>query len=387
MKSRFTLGILLVFLSVFSLNAKHILGGSAAYKVSNQNELNSTIDCEFNMFKDNSGGGANFDNNASFGIYGVKNNEYTFLYEVQSGFEDVQTIEQLNPGDCPLFDYSSATYKFSATLPNSTYDYYVISYQRCCRAGAVSNIMNPDESGFALSITIYPIAFSYPEKANALSASSIPFLLSSQNESTIDLDLDDMYTKEYMLTTPVSAGGVAGVSFGDPEACDGITPNPINCPPPFGNVEYVDQDNPYGIDSEVNIDKELGELSIHIPTNGITLFEMTVNRYVDGILLSRINNQWTTITSMCTFGPLSVSEDPDCNEARLAPNPSSNSIFSTCLLTDITIIDALGRNVRTIEKMESQEEISIVDLSTGVYRLSGTNQNGDLIKLQFVKSH
>ncbi len=385
MESRYTLSLLLILLSFLPLDGRHILGGSVAYKVVSHDLATTSLDIDFILIRDQMGGGANFDSQAEFGIYGVKNNVYTYL---QSEMHSPQNIESLNleySADCPELFYEQGVYSFNISLPNTSFDYYVIGHQRCCRTSNISNIINPGETGFALSITIYPKAFEYTDRANPLSPLSIPFLLNSQEEHEVDLSIDDIYIKEYRLTRPAVAGGISGVNFGDPNACDGITPDPQNCRPPYALAEYADETHPYGVESDANLDKVFGELKVTIPAVGIILFEMTVDRYMEDELLSSTNSQWTTTSSTCTM-PLSTNVDSSCKEINLTPNPAYHTIRTSCLLTDIVVFDVLGRQVMLLDKMEANEGVSIVALDIGIYTLRGKSENGNLIELQFVKS-
>lgn len=368
------------------MSARHILGGTVAYQVVNNGSQFAIVDIDFTIIRNANGGGANFDSPANFGVYGVKNNTYTYLTATLVNPSNMEVLDLDYPEFCPELSYEKAIYSFEVGLPKTSYDYFVISHQRCCRDAGVSNIINPEESGFALSVTLYSNAFEAMERAFELSTSSMPFLLNSMEEHELDLSIDDPFTKEYLLTTPTTAGGIAGVTFGDPEACDGIVPNPENCPPPYGVVQYIDDANPYGINSEVNLDKMNGEFNVSIPNVGITLFELTVNRFEDGELLSSVNSQWMTTTSTCEEA-LSTGDNLSDEEVKLAPNPASNTIYSSSTLKDVVIYDLLGNKVLSIERMEKNKEISILDLSSGLYMLKGAKEDGELVNLQFIKSN
>ena len=385
MKSRYAIILLFVIFSFLSLDAKHILGGSANYRVTGQSATASTLSIEFVIIRNAQGGGASFDSPAQFGIYGFKNNQYTYLAIASTNPSSIELLDLEYPDSCPELSYETGVYSFDVSLPNSTYDSYVISHQRCCRDNGLSNISNPEESGLALSITIYPKAFEFIEKAREIPMSSIPFLLNNMDEHTLDLSIDDPYTKEYLLTTPSTAGGTSGVTFGDPEACDGIVPNPQNCLPPYGIVDFKDDANPYGLGADVSLDKENGDFIVDIPTVGINLFEITINRFDNGELLSSVNSQWTTTISTCEEA-LNINELSSNQSIQLAPNPALNTIYTSDLLRNIVVFDPLGNKVMTIDKMDATEEISITKLSAGLYFLNATAENGEIVNLQFVKS-
>jgi hypothetical protein len=377
------------FLGLFlfqNLSARHLLGGSAAYQVLSKNAAFSTLDLEFFLIRNNLGGGANFDSQAEFGIFGFKNNEYKYLTTVYASFGDIEAISLNFAEDCPELSYSQTSYTLSIDLPNSEYEHYLIGYVRCCGSADVSNIINADEMGLALSIKIYPKAFEYSERAEGISVSKLPYLLNNQEFYEWDLSIEDDYIKEYRLTAPSVGGGVAGVNFGDPRACDGITPDPQNCPPPYDSVEYLDIDNPYGIGSDVDIDKDLGQLSVQIPVVAMTLFQVSIDRFIEGELLSTINTQWITTSSTCNVEPLTVTEDDHCKALFIAPNPSSASIHASCALKEIVIYDMFGRRVKSLEKMQVNEKVVIKELNHGIYIIKGKRENGDYVNLSFVKS-
>ncbi len=385
MKLRSTIILLFVLCTFLSLDAKHILGGSANYRVTGQSSSSTTLSIDFIIIRNVQGGGASFDSPANFGIYGFKNNQYTYLAKVTANPSNIELIDLEYDEFCPELFYEKGTYSFGVSLPNSTYDSYVISHQRCCRDNGLSNISNPEESGLALSITIYPRAFDFVDKAKEIPVSSLPFLLNNMEEHALNLSIDDSYIKEYLLTTPSAAGGISGVTFGDPEACDGIVPNPLNCPPPYGVVEYNDDANPYGPEADVSLDAMSGEFLVDIPTIGINLFEVTINRYDNGELLSSVNSQWTTTISTCEEA-LSINEQSPSQNIKLSPNPALNTIYTSNHLKNVVVLDPLGHRVLAIDEIEANKEISISELSSGLYILNATTENGDIVNLQFVKS-
>ncbi|MDF1695157.1 MAG: T9SS type A sorting domain-containing protein [Saprospiraceae bacterium] len=385
MKPRFTFTLLILLFSLCQIQAKHLLGGTVSYKVLGKSSSSTQVEISFFMYKDDTGGGANFDSFAPFGVYGANGNNYNFLFTINENPSNVEQIEIMSTDSCSFLSYSVARYTFEVELPNSTYEKYVIGYVRCCTATNISNI-DPMESGMALALTLYPAAFEFEEEAKVVPVTSIPFFTGEYIDTLIDMSIDDEYTKEYLLTRPLVGGGIAGVNFGDPQACDGITPNPLNCPPPYAGVVYLDEDTPYGMGSEVNLDAMTGEFHFNIPTLGIILFEMTINRYAEGEILSSVNHRWTTNTSVCIETNVEEPEPSFCQDIKIIPNPTADFISVNCNILDVVILDATGKVVKKYDAFLFGLSTDVSDLSNGLYTVKATTFDEEPITLRFVKT-
>ena len=382
---RILLGVFFFFLFSISVSSRHLVGGTAAYEVRWNNGVLSKVEIDFYILRDELGGGANFDNPATIGIYGHKFGNYSLITTLAINTDEVIPINLNYGSECPQLAYSLGKYSFDVNLNNTEYDHYLISYTRCCRPQEISNILDPGEAGFAVTLMIYTEAFEFNERAKELDFNALPYLVDIKNTSSIELGIDDDYIKKYSLSTPFSVGGVDGVNSGDPMACTGITPDPAQCPPPYNFIQYLDVDNHYGMGSEVSVDENEGVLDILLPMIGNTLIELTVDRYSeDDVLLSSVRAQWNTTSADCD-AILSASEAFG-EELNVIPNPAYNQIYLTEALQNVSIFDVSGRLIRSVNKIKASEKVDIASLVPGFYAILGERPNGTKVRLTFIKS-
>ena len=236
----------LVFIGIFisnDLQAKHIVGGEVTYRCKGISGNSVTFEITFTMYRDSKGGGANFDNGAGFGIFKGNGEDWEFVRVRNFNPSNVGAINIDTGNPClevPTgIGVEKGTYQFDVVLDISQTDSYMIAYQRCCRNNTIFNILNPDVTGAVYSVTISPRAQITCD--NSPTFDEFPPVVICANSlltfdhSATDIDGDQI---EYSFCAPIAAGGIAGVNFGDPEACDGITPNPENCGPPFDEVNF-----------------------------------------------------------------------------------------------------------------------------------------------------
>ena len=138
-----TLSFVILYTSIsFSL---HIIGGDVIYECKGidvaKNEVSFKI--TFTMYRDSKSNGAQFDNDARFGIYRGSGNNWTWIRTIDnispSSVEEIP-IEGANP--CIIVPVNVGVqrgiYVFDVKLPISNQS-YMISYQRCCRNNLDSN--------------------------------------------------------------------------------------------------------------------------------------------------------------------------------------------------------------------------------------------------------
>lgn len=264
--------ILLLVGMLFSngLEAKHIVGGDVTYRCKGISNNQVTFEITFTMYRDSRGGGANFDNNAVFGIFRGSGNNWQFLRTTQRSPTNVAAIN-IDTGN-PCLEVPSGigvekgVYQFDVTLDIHETQSYMIAYQRCCRNNTIFNIIDPDITGAVFSVTISPLAQATCDNSPTFDEFP-PVVICANSLLTFDHSASDMDGDqiEYSFCAPIAAGGIAGVNFGDPEACDGITPNPAQCGPPFDEVQFrlpdYRFDRPLGGDPVVDINAFTGLIS------------------------------------------------------------------------------------------------------------------------------
>jgi len=240
--SIFFLLVVGVFISN-DLQAKHIVGGDVTYRCKGTSGNFVTFEITFTMYRDSRGGGADFDPNAVFGIFRGNGGSWQFQRSVFQSPSNIANID-INTGNPCLevptgIGVEKGVYKFDVTLEINESLSYMIAYQRCCRNNTIFNIIDPDITGAVFSVEISPLAQATCDNSPTFNQFPPVVICANQlltfDHSATDIDGDQI---EYSFCAPIAAGGIEGVNFGDPESCDGITPNPMMCPPPFDEVVF-----------------------------------------------------------------------------------------------------------------------------------------------------
>jgi|GEM_PF-7106068 len=289
---------LVIFAIVTPAVGHHTWGGTMSYKAI---EVNSEF-TRFNFSMQIARGpeGANFDNPAEFAVWRIVGDEYELfkVYNVQlTGFDVVHFPNYEDYIIDDLYVIQLGHYEATIDLPNDGYD-YMIGYRRCCRVDDLRNIRDassedPAQPGSAYGVTI-------TNRAIALGNSSpvcdlhIDYLVNIRDSllerslSFSDIDGDSLV---YSFAPPRLGGGLAGGSpgSGDQRACNGIRPDPDNCPPPFVDADYYPEHSfgsPFGPDTDVNLDPNTGFLKGGKLNNGLYTVGLTVMEYREGVVLS-----------------------------------------------------------------------------------------------------
>lgn len=363
--------------------AGHIVGGTTNYQVKNVNAVMADVNVVFNVYKD-ANTGADLDDNIDIGVYGFRNGNYTFLQSISTELIFTTIIQFEDEGNCPseLYPYILGVYSIDVNLPINNYDFYTISYQRCCRDNSLSNIVNPSESGIALTLDIYPSAFEHFEQIPIL-AKPFPRITEVGKNIQFDFGLDDMFDKEYSLSKPKVAGGVTGSSIpGDPNSCEGIVPSPLVCPPPYDEIQYLAPNNPYGTAAALDLGED-GMLDMYIPVISKVLIGVTVDRFFEGEKISTIRQQFVTNSISCD--PLSSKDDLE-DDVSVWPIPVTETIYFSTPLTNISIIKFDGTKSPMTFEDKYCTDIDVSNLSSGIYVLKGQNDEGHWISKRIVKA-
>ncbi|MFZ1703165.1 MAG: PKD domain-containing protein [Saprospiraceae bacterium] len=225
--------------------ALHIVGGDVTYSCLGQTNNTVRFRVTFTMYRDVIGGGAPFDNDARFGIYIGNNNNWRFVSQViDQNVKSVTTIPIITSNPCLIAPSNvrveKGEYQFDVALPISQNESYMIAYQRCCRNTTISNLINPGDAGAAFTVIITP--FAQQTCNNSPTFNDFPPVVICNNEfinfdhSASDQDGDQLV---YEFCAPLTAGGKDGTGQGSPFSCTGVTPDPINCRPPFNQVTFA----------------------------------------------------------------------------------------------------------------------------------------------------
>ncbi|MFT6333887.1 MAG: gliding motility-associated-like protein [Halioglobus sp.] len=298
--------VLAFFMMPLQSYAKHIVGGDVTYKFMSRQGGNVTFEVTFTMYRDSQGGGAQFDNQGRFGLFRGNGNSWSHVRTYIENPADIQTID-IDTGNPCLevpsgIGVQSGVYKFSVTFEVSTTESYMIAYQRCCRNNSIFNILSPEDTGAVFSTTISP--FAQAEGDNSPTFNDFPPVVICANSllnfdhSATDVDGDQIV---YSFCTPLSAGGTDGVSVGMADDCTGITPNPMNCLPPFDEVNFrLPQyrfDDPLG--NGVNVAQNTGLISGVPMVLGQFVVGVCATTFRNGVEIGRLSRDFQFNVTNC----------------------------------------------------------------------------------------
>ena len=287
-----------------NIQAKHIIGGEVTY-VCNGND---TYTFTMTVYRDCNSDGAPFDPQAFIGIYRGNNSPYTLIADIDEGITTGPTeiIPEENPCmDVPDVCVEKATYVFTRSLPAGNQSYHIV-YQRCCRNNTINNINNPEDTGATFAIELTPEAQAVCNDSPVFNDFP-PIVICAGvdinfDHSATDPDGDQLV---YSFCSPIQGGGVQGTMDvpGDPNACNGVMPDPA-CPPPFPPVSFIvptySEQNPMGGSPQVTIDPVTGLISGVPDVQGQFVVGVCVEEYRNGVLLSVVSRDFQFNVVSCT---------------------------------------------------------------------------------------
>jgi len=335
----------LLFSSIDVYSA-HIVGGDANYTFLRYNSDSTTVTyrIEFNMYRDEFSGGADFDNPAEFGIFRETLNGTWVNIDILSISPGV--VSRIPSIDNPCIQEptnvgtEATTYTFDVTFDviNTSYQ---IAYQRCCRNNSISNIVNPGDTGAAFTVTISP-------KAQLIGNSSprfndFPPLFLCANE---DFSFDDSATDpdgdiiRYSFCAPSEAGGTVDAMTGNLGCCECVRPDALACSPPFGDVQFsppFSPITPIGGNPVVVINNLSGIISGTPDVTGQFVVGVCAEEFRDGVLIGTIRRDFQFNIITCVSNVMA-----DFDLEIIAPNPNTdcqNFRINSCGENVVSIIN------------------------------------------------
>lgn len=304
----FVIGMILLTVSI---HARHLIGGVITYECLGDGMVLNTKNYRFTMkiYRDCYGGGAEYDNPALMGLYRKAGNTYSFLDTLHVNHATPKLLEA-NDNPCliipPNVCVEEAIYTFSLLNLPVIDDSYYLSYQRCCRNNTINNIYSPGEVGATYAIELTALAQNLCN--NSPVYLDFPPIVVCANEPLVyDHSASDSEGDQivYELCTPLAGGGPFGTfeNPGDPNACNGVTPNPQNCLPPFDPVNWIlptySELFPMGGDPKVTIDPNTGIISGMPNVLGQFVVGVCAKEYRNGELLGEIRRDFQFNVAVC----------------------------------------------------------------------------------------
>lgn len=297
----------LLFGSLSQSRAAHIVGGELTYRCVGDGQYIFTM----KVYRDCFSGGADFDPQAAMTIYAVNNstNQSSLFFNLSVPRGAVFDIEtELSP--CitapPNICVEGTTYETGVVgLPIDTNLTYVISYQRCCRNNTITNIVDPQDAGATYTVSITPEAQVlcnsspvFTDFPPTVICADFPLFY---DHSAVDADGDQLV---YEFCAPRLGGGIFGTADnpGDPNAFNGVMPNPA-APPPYAPVNFFipnfSPTNPMGGDPQITIDPATGSITGTPTIQGQFVVGVCVREFRNGVLLSTVRRDFQFNVALC----------------------------------------------------------------------------------------
>lgn len=386
------IAIALLFFTI-QLQARHLTGGYMEHKCIG----NGVYDMTLTVYKDclciNC---AFFDNPASIAIYRCEkdslctdmlsqSNTYSTLMVDFSALEVLDYSSQGCGTDASNICIEQAIYKFQITLPaqdQNLYDYYIV-YDRCCRNVTISNIVEPENTGFSIFNVIKGVSADYCNQSAenfinpAFTCVNEPMFL---NAGLVDSDGDSLV---YSFCSPYIGGGHLGTNEfpGDPYLCDGVIPTPP-CPPSYETVTFISPtysvQQPIVCDPMIAIDPMTGLITGTPQLLGQYLVGICVDEYRDGILLN--SNQIQFELNVTNAEMTSIEEQENIKELHIFPNPTKDIVHIQLsnhrLISNISLLNNMGHLVKHQTVDSANPILSLKDLPKGIYWLRVEKEYG-----------
>jgi hypothetical protein len=318
-----------LFLIFCQIQAAHIVGGEVNYKCisSNSTTQKTKFHITYTIYRDGLGLGAPFDISPDFGVYKKSPNQskWELVGSISSNPTNITDVPYEEPcvETTTLLLVEKATYEFDVELDWSDVVYQIV-YQRCCRNNTISNISLPAETGAAYTVEIYPDAVKNCNNSSVFK--KFPPILICANRaldfdhSTFDVEGDSVV---YEFCAPLAAGGTAGsTTSGLPTDCNGVTPNPLKCLPPFEEVSFLapfSGSNPLGGNPLIVINSKTGKITGVPRTIGQFVVGVCAKEFRKGKLLSIVRRDFQFNVTSCT-GPFETINFDICANDSLSVN-------------------------------------------------------------------
>jgi gliding motility-associated-like protein len=275
-KVRFSVFLWLIFMGVFSFDARstHILGGEIYY----DSLGNGFYKVTFEIYRDCNSATA-YDNPLVYTVFygdGTYFNEFIVDLNASSILPIVYDDPCVTPPNNICVE--KGIYIDTIQLPFNPSGYH-ISYQRCCWANNVDNIIDPGNNGITLTtfITGSDLTGIYNQGARFVNYPPLVLCaLNTLNFNHVAFDPDgDSLT--YELADPLEGGSIGNV-----------IPNPES-PPPYNGVQWNPGFStlvPFGVGSNITINPQTGMISFTPNSIGNFVAGVKVNEYRNGILIN-----------------------------------------------------------------------------------------------------
>lgn len=274
MLKNWLIGIILMISS--SSFASHIVGGEVYYDSLGNDQYRVT----FEVYRDCSG--TDFDDPLQYTVFNDDGSIFS-VYSIPLPEPDTLPIVYDDPCVTPPNDIciERAIYIDTITMP-ATPDGYYITYQRCCWAANILNIVDPGSWGLTITTRVPGTNLVGNEDNNCARFNNYPPIVLCSN-NTLDFDHSatdpDGDSLVYFMCTPKTLSiATTGVAEPNPEA-----------PAPYADVNWETGYTgiaPLGPGSNITLDPATGAMEITPNQLGTFVAGVCVQEYRDGVLIN-----------------------------------------------------------------------------------------------------
>ncbi len=323
---RFIFTLFCLLLGSSFLFGAHIIGGGMTFECLGpdpDNPGSNIYGFTMKVYRDCQGGGAAFDSAPS----SFTNATITLFRELpdNAGY-DIDSILALPTSALEIFTINpdsivnpcvvvppnvcveEGVYSWQFSLPIID-ESYVISYQRCCRNGTITNILFPGDQGATYTVEV--TSLSQQECNNSPQFVGVPPIVICVNEPlNFDYSAEDPEGDLliYSLCPPLTGGG----STGAPNDFDGVAPSP-DAPPPYQGVNFIaptySADNPLIADPPIEIYPSTGIITGTPTAQGQFVVGICVEEYRNGQLLSITQQEFQFNVTFCESAVSAITDE------------------------------------------------------------------------------
>ena len=322
------------------LNARHIVGGEIFYECLGPGSAADTRNYKLTMkiYRDCAGNGAEFDNPAQIGVYSLINGVYKFVSLRTISHGEISELEFVeNP--CLILPQNVCVQETAYFINLSNLPIiagsYIVSWQRCCRNNTINNINAPNNTGATYTIEITEEAQRTCNNGPKFNEFP-PIGICANDPINFDHSATDPEGDEivYEFCAPLQGGGPLGVNNSNEQTlCEGITPDPRNCLPPYHDVVFnaptYSATNPLGVTSTMSINPLTGFISGYPTLTGQFVVGICVREYRNGILLSILRRDFQFNVVNCEASvEASIQSDAVVNGKEFILNSCGNNTIT-----------------------------------------------------------
>ena len=297
-----------MFIWPTSLFGTHLVGGEMTYTCLGYDEVNDeyTYTIDLIIYRDcgpNNELGTFYDDLASIGIF-QNNVLYDEIFIPYPGFNTSIDTEINNPClDNPSDACVQKAVYSTQVILNFNNGPIDITYQRCCRNGSISNIVEGQWTGTTLTIHI-PVPVDGQCNSSPVFDLLPPAFLCVSSDISLDFSATDPDGDQliYSLCTPL-----LGASQAEP------APSPPD-PPPYFSISWESGYNatsPFYGNPAIEIDPLTGELTGRPNQIGIFTIGICVSEYKNGNLLSTVMRDYQIFIYDCPSNTVSWFEEQE----------------------------------------------------------------------------